>query len=314
MFDEKEYTPLATQGCSSEDQESLLSGHDDTYDTYRPSRTSQPKLLVSVIYCISAVCCMSLLGNMISVYLLLRPYNLDSLCPSYTTQHDSPISDAIPIKYLTTYWNGSFTRENIYRHRASPEVDAAWQDLVGAEPPHVAIPLSQARRYGLQPWQAKLDPSTPGLENTDEPHLIADVELFHQLHCLDLVRKGSYWDYPYYEAIDKEVAAAGGVTGPFSGDSEHGRRHFSHCVDMLRQRLMCSADTEVFGQVWIGEGGPDEITDGVSIMFSGERKCRNYDDIRTWVLENQVKPNAQGKIELSFVQGDRIFADTSDIP
>ena len=60
------------------------------------------------------------------------------------------------------------------------------------------------------------------------------VEGFHQLHCLDLLRKGLYYNYEYYHSRGE---------GAF-GDPEYIQRyHVSHCLDFLRQRLMCDFDT-----------------------------------------------------------------------
>lgn len=279
-----------------EDQESLLSEHEEGIKRETP-RSS----ITTAIY---AICCVSVLVNILGVLFYFR--SLDSTCTTYTSQYASPISDAIPVKYVTTHTNGSFERETIYRQAAGPDVDAAWHELTGAPPPLVAVPVSQAQRYGLESWQAKLDPSTPGLEHATEPHLIAGVEVFHQLHCVDLLRKGSHWDYEYYRDRDIAVAAAGGRKGPFAGSEERGRIHFSHCLDMIRQRIMCMADTELIGQVWV----EDEVT----IMFSAQKKCRNYDDIRSWVVANQVQPNEDGKIEMTYFPGDRVFASKADVP
>lgn len=74
--------------------------------------------------------------------------NLDAVCSSYTTQycelrqitrssvtHGSnsstiaPVLTEVGIKYDYVHYNGSFLAETIYRQRASPAVDDAWEEL-----------------------------------------------------------------------------------------------------------------------------------------------------------------------------------------
>jgi len=43
--------------------------------------------------------------------------------------HYSPVLNEVDKKYSTTYFNGSFMQEMVYRQLGSPEVDAAWQAL-----------------------------------------------------------------------------------------------------------------------------------------------------------------------------------------
>lgn len=57
----------------------------------------------------------------------------------------------------------------------------------------------------------------------------------------------------------------------------------AHCLDTLRQVLMCNVDTGVLGQVWYGEGHPEAFPD-----FNTKHTCKNYKDIRIWAEKNQV--------------------------
>ena len=61
----------------------------------------------------------------------------------------------------------------------------------------------------------------------------------------NLVRKSLYYNYQYYKDLG---------THAFSNDDEILRLHTSHCLDMLRQVLMCNVDTGVLGQVWYLSG------------------------------------------------------------
>ncbi|KAJ4296818.1 hypothetical protein N0V90_006866 [Kalmusia sp. IMI 367209] len=99
------------------------------------------------------------------------------------------------------------------------------------------------------------------------------IEVFHQLHCLNLLRQAN-WKAHY--------AKLGGDT---SAEPEDLHGHLDHCIDALRQFVMCQSDTNVFpfrfpfndGDPW-----PD---------YSSPRMCRNYEKVRQWAVDHGV---AQG--------------------
>lgn len=47
---------------------------------------------------------------------------------------------------------------------------------------------------------------------------------------------------------------------------------------------MCSADTGVLGQVWFDHDSPTAFPD-----FNTKHKCKNFDDISRWAVEQQVR-------------------------
>ncbi|KAJ3577660.1 hypothetical protein NPX13_g2903 [Xylaria arbuscula] len=82
------------------------------------------------------------------------------------------------------------------------------------------------------------------------------LSVFHQLHCLDIIRWG-YW------------AAMEGVE-----PSHHAKpSHLRHCFDYLRQTIMCAADTNLEPLIE-GRGGVNG--------FGSERKCRDFDRVSAW--------------------------------
>ena len=60
----------------------------------------------------------------------------------------------------------------------------------------------------------------------------------------------------------------------------------AHCLDILRQQLMCTVDVGVFGQVWY-RPSPGSMP-AAFVDFSTQHKCRNYDDIRRWAEARQL--------------------------
>lgn len=60
----------------------------------------------------------------------------------------------------------------------------------------------------------------------------------------------------------------------------------AHCLDILRQQLMCTVDVGVFGQIWYRPSGEKNIS--AFVDFNTPHKCRNYDDVRRWAEERQL--------------------------
>jgi len=100
--------------------------------------------------------------------------------------------DNIDIKWSVQSVNGSFSKQTIYRQPASPEVDKAWSDI-GAYLQPFAIPEDRAAEFGLHPGQVKRIPELGG-------GYVALLESPHHLHCLNLLRQGSHFDFNYYRA------------------------------------------------------------------------------------------------------------------
>ncbi|KAL5377800.1 hypothetical protein DPSP01_009578 [Paraphaeosphaeria sporulosa] len=59
----------------------------------------------------------------------------------------------------------------------------------------------------------------------------------------------------------------------------------AHCLDILRQQLMCTVDVGVLGQVWYQPEGksPTPFVD-----FNTVHMCRNFEAVRAWAEEHQL--------------------------
>lgn len=122
--------------------------------------------------------------------------SLDTVCNDHTSQSHSPISDEIDITYDTVKFDGSFWNESIYTRAPSKEVEESW-DALGSDLRHHVIPEDQAERYGLDPGHLKLKPEQGG-------GFPVMFEFHHHLHCLNLLRKTSYFNFEHYNATQTE--------------------------------------------------------------------------------------------------------------
>lgn len=57
----------------------------------------------------------------------------------------------------------------------------------------------------------------------------------------------------------------------------------AHCLDIIRQQLMCTVDVGMLGQVWWDPQKPKSFVD-----FNTKHVCRNFEEIRKWAEERQL--------------------------
>ncbi len=69
------------------------------------------------------------------------------------------------------------------------------------------------------------------------------------------------------------------------------RVHTTHCLDILRQVLMCNPDVGVLGQVW---WQPDDETNPMPFVdFNTKHRCRDYEAVRVWAEAHQLPPEKE---------------------
>ncbi|KAF2736914.1 hypothetical protein EJ04DRAFT_410040, partial [Polyplosphaeria fusca] len=150
------------------------------------------------------------------------------------------------------------------------------------------VPVDLATKSGLAPDQVKVSEKYGG-------GYPAHVEGLHHLHCLNLLRKSLAWNFSYYKTQG---------LGPFSNDESILKYHITHCLDILRQQLMCTVDVGVLGQVWYQ---PPNKPLQAFVDFNTKHTCRNFEAIRDWAEQHQL-PDAPPEDFLELPkEGDRIY-------
>ncbi|KAH6854780.1 hypothetical protein B0I37DRAFT_39517 [Chaetomium sp. MPI-CAGE-AT-0009] len=146
-----------------------------------------------------------------------------------------------------------------------PKVDEAWESIsrVG----DMMITLDEVTRLGLSPDSLKItDPKTGRVGYR------AAIEVFHQLHCLNLLRQFSFKKYYAHDG------------GDISAPPADVRGHVDHCIETLRMNLMCQADIGVFTFKVYPELGDDDPWPDFSTLHT----CRNFEGIRDWARGRAV--------------------------
>ncbi|KAM0330146.1 hypothetical protein ACHAQA_004319 [Verticillium albo-atrum] len=191
----------------------------------------------------------------VGAHLATRPSRLDASCAAHTAQW-SPVLRDVDVTYSTTHFNGSFLEENIYRQAGSPEVDAAWEAL-GVDYRAGVISIEDGLASGLDMSFVQRDPK-------------------YGEGFFNLVRKSLFFNYDYYKALGEHA---------FENNDKILNHHVTHCLDMVRQVLMCNVDTGVLGQVWANKDQPAAFPD-----FNTRHQCKNYDAVRKWAKKLQAPP------------------------
>ncbi|KAF6832220.1 hypothetical protein CPLU01_06319 [Colletotrichum plurivorum] len=186
----------------------------------------------------------------------------------YTKKYSSYSPAAGVVRYHTERYNLTPIMDWSPFVGAGYEVDRAWDHITNNVGDQM-ISHAELTKLGLDPKSIKITNPITGEEGYR-----AGLEVFHQLHCLNLLRMATYPDYYSREEVGGDVAT----------DAEDLRGHVDHCLEALRMNLMCQADIGVFTFKMY----PDLPVEGHWPDFSTLHTCRNFDDIRNWAMIHSV--------------------------
>jgi hypothetical protein len=154
-----------------------------------------------------------------------------------------------------------------YRNKLSPtnQVDKAWQELEWIRT--FPITAEDVRGIGKDPELAVKFPPEYGF---GDDAYVAQLDIFHQLHCLNLLRHIAW--------------------GEFDRDGKTAKRpysdlhwiHVAHCTEILRENLMCSANLDVITFNW------KETQDLPFADFNLNKKCTNAEILMEWQKDNTI--------------------------
>jgi hypothetical protein len=102
----------------------------------------------------------------------------------------------------------------------------------------------------------------------------AGLGVFHELHCLKRLRQYT-WKEHYFPDISEN-------------DERLNRLHTDHCLEILRQAIMCRADISLFTLQW----SEDSLHPRAD--FSQEHECVDFEAIFEWAGERRVDAGKPG--------------------
>ncbi|KAI1862903.1 hypothetical protein JX265_008949 [Neoarthrinium moseri] len=163
------------------------------------------------------------------------------------------IRDMAPYFFNRSPWVGT-NREAL---------DAMWADLY------------DFGTSGISPEEASNLFNATAVAPLAEDVYLIELQVIHDLHCLNMLRKVAYPDQ-YPDMIDHYE------NGTVNHDTTQGF-HIDHCIDALRQSIQCTADVTPIK--W--QHHPDDDYHVFPLTWS-TRTCRNFDAVRNWAKERQV--------------------------
>ncbi|KAI1444276.1 hypothetical protein F5Y02DRAFT_428051 [Annulohypoxylon stygium] len=266
---EKAYEPLASDETRpSQSSDSLESQQEDSamlsrHFKQRPSRLAswaraggRALAVINTVLLISIIIILSLSHE--------KAECSEAECAAKTSYY-SPLleKDAGVIEYETRRFRGALEHKSIYKGTPNKALDEAWTvlthmnnsgvsgdviDKIGKSRIAVKYPESQGGKYDV------------------------GIEVFHHMHCLNIIRQYTYKEY-YYKPENRPKS--------FTDSEPIIRAHIDHCIEMLRETLLCQGDVGIITYNWVKPWGiyPD---------FSTEHKCRKLDKIMEWADKNAL--------------------------
>lgn len=217
----------------------------------------------------------------------------------------APVLEDLSLTYTTMSFNGSLPQSNEYRQDAGQEVDAVWNDL-GINYRDIVIPATLAARSGITTDHVTISEKYGGGYR-------ANVEGLTHLHCLNLLRQGLWYNYDYYQKKGE---------GAFENDIPILKLHvckltvwkelkemltfaasIAHCLDILRQQLMCTVDIGLMGKIWVHPEAPEAYQD-----FNTKHKCRDFDAVKNWAEQRQMPVDVPADFFQQPDEGDTVYS------
>jgi hypothetical protein len=186
------------------------------------------------------------------------------------------------MEYQTVRFNATVpgTRDTEWLGPSNDKTDALWDSLLDGEKPetrstpslkscaylyvsHIVgvIALDAAQISHLSPPPARLANGQDGWAGT--------FEVFHQIHCLNLLRKRFF-------APERNGPADWGEAADLWA------WHNEHCFEYLRQTLLCHADVNIFPLEY------DARHEVYVPRPSAEKRCRNWDVVHEYAREHMA--------------------------
>ncbi|KAF7324953.1 hypothetical protein MKEN_00537700 [Mycena kentingensis (nom. inval.)] len=173
----------------------------------------------------------------------------------------SPALEAV--EHEVKVYNVGFTGDlSPFQIASSPKLDQMWSDLYNFGISR--IPKEQA---ALLPNKTHAIPGDPG-------YYIAELDVFHNLHCLNKVRMAL--DPDYYP--DWRIS----TTGNWIETQKNATEHVNHCIDWIRQSIMCSSDTSVVVWQW------KEWANTSLVQGNVAHTCRKFEKIQDWAKDRML--------------------------
>ncbi|OTA92755.1 hypothetical protein M434DRAFT_31512 [Hypoxylon sp. CO27-5] len=174
------------------------------------------------------------------------------------------------IQYELRYFEKYGHLSSPFAQKPGPELDAAWHDQLSG----MNIRVSKQ-------WLELFDVESVHL--ADGSGVLAQLGVYHELHCLKKLKHWIYRSYYY---------------GNATIDLEEEEAHIEHCLEWLRVAAICRGDTTLTTFQW---GGPDGSN--LETEYPIPRQCVNSEKLLRWSEERSVDITQDGLLEKKPTKG-----------
>ncbi|CEJ87240.1 hypothetical protein VHEMI04349 [[Torrubiella] hemipterigena] len=255
-MDKQQYQDPATERlyASSNDEGSDYEGQRQTSSRWTSKSPRSFKQLIIGGYLVLTAICVFLGIENLRLQAKLRNYHPD-LFPSIAKANVFH-GDSRPFSLTVA--------GTVFAGEPSPELDAAWRDLL--DNTTIRVSKEDLDYYNVT-----------SLPFADGSGYASEIFMTHELHCLKKIRQWVYKEH-YFEHVQgfarNELA-----------------RHINHCIETLRQGIMCRGDVSLATYTYLGNAS---YVKGVTARTWGTHQCANFDAIMKWNRENAVDIFAPG--------------------
>ncbi|KAI1428146.1 hypothetical protein F5Y12DRAFT_77515 [Xylaria sp. FL1777] len=180
--------------------------------------------------------------------------------PSSQIDNDHPALLGYDLEYeRRTEW---YPTEAPFDLEPSDELDTAWDDLLYAI--NVRLTADELRRVGV---------NMTNRVQVNGGDYLGSMGVYHHLHCLNNLRMVVHWDY--YKSKWEN----------YSHPEQFATEHTDHCINSLRQAVMCRPNTAITTFEWIDEVNALE---GKVQRLDEMANCAKWDSFDDWARKKAL--------------------------
>ncbi|KAF8319621.1 hypothetical protein DL93DRAFT_102637 [Clavulina sp. PMI_390] len=157
-----------------------------------------------------------------------------------------------------------FTQVSDYQGPRTYERDRLWASL------YMPYSWVGVTRELAKPMLNQTERIQDDIKIMGEPRYILDLDVFHQLHCLDMIRRKLKGPR---EGEDQEHKPHFAPMGPADDPTYD---HVDHCINSVREALMCNPDLTPVVWQW------DEASQKSGPKIDVVHTCANFNAIQEW--------------------------------
>ncbi|KXS98435.1 hypothetical protein AC578_1781 [Pseudocercospora eumusae] len=277
MYDDEKHTEVDTSSDDSSTQAPLL-WSPEVFERRSRWRSWRFWLPLGFSYILTAG-----LSAVVTKSLVNRPCASKDRVPPFLSSIDRSLhvemgnaAGAVGLEGKET-WN-NFTMSTEF---GGDEIEDWWYDL-GVYTTAILVPEEFAEDFALDPAKhALVRPDDPDYAPGSVPYAGYPMafEVTHKLHCLNLIRQATWFNHEYYRSIHHRTwSGEGHLTADGVPFETIMREHVGHCVDVLRQNLICDADIELVPYLK-GRGNSND--------WKRPKTCKNFAAVREFVANHQ---------------------------